>query len=69
VEGDCLERSSDSNSFGAVPLALVYGRVVAVVWPPSRWGWVERQEPEAGLRLRHRASDTWGTSQAPWASL
>eukprot|EP00051_Salpingoeca_urceolata_P031343 m.11295 g.11295 ORF g.11295 m.11295 type:complete len:169 (-) comp3963_c0_seq1:868-1374(-) len=43
VEGDNEKASMDSNLFGAVPAALVVGRVTAVVWPPSRWGRVKQQ--------------------------
>ncbi|KAF2250978.1 LexA/Signal peptidase [Trematosphaeria pertusa] len=35
VAGDNLEWSRDSRVFGAVPLALVRGKVIAVLWP---WG-------------------------------
>lgn len=37
LAGDNLEWSRDSRVFGAVPLNLVRGKVVAVVWPPSAW--------------------------------
>mmetsp|Transcript_134 Transcript_134/g.229 ORF Transcript_134/g.229 Transcript_134/m.229 type:complete len:188 (-) Transcript_134:1360-1923(-) len=36
VEGDNKNASIDSRTFGAVPRALVIGRVDAIVWPPSR---------------------------------
>ena len=35
--GDNLEWSRDSRVIGAVPLNLVKGKVLAVVWPPSAW--------------------------------
>ncbi|KAJ2769073.1 hypothetical protein IWQ57_003263 [Coemansia nantahalensis] len=38
IEGDESFHSSDSNSFGPVPLALVTSRAVTPVWPPSRFG-------------------------------
>ncbi|CAN3373440.1 hypothetical protein DIURU_000369 [Diutina rugosa] len=38
VEGDNYFHSIDSNTFGPISLGLVTGKVVAVVWPPSRWG-------------------------------
>ena len=37
LAGDNLEWSRDSRVFGAVPLNLVKGKVLAVVWPPSAW--------------------------------
>lgn len=40
VEGDCKHMSYDSRHFGPVPLALVCGRVMVRVWPPSQVGWV-----------------------------
>jgi inner membrane protease subunit 2 len=36
VEGDNQDFSTDSNSYGPVPLALLESRVIAVLWPPSR---------------------------------
>jgi inner membrane protease subunit 2 len=36
VEGDDPEGSSDSRTFGPVPLGLVRGRVWFVWWPPGR---------------------------------
>ncbi|KAJ1732500.1 hypothetical protein LPJ61_002013 [Coemansia biformis] len=38
VEGDESFHSSDSNSFGPVPLALITARAVTPVWPPARLG-------------------------------
>jgi inner membrane protease subunit 2 len=38
VEGDAWRNSLDSNDFGAVPVNLVTGRAVAIVWPPRRFG-------------------------------
>ena len=36
VEGDDPSSSTDSRTFGAVPIGLVRGRVRLVWWPPSR---------------------------------
>jgi signal peptidase I len=36
--GDNRGDSLDSRQFGAVPAARVIGRVVARIWPPTRWG-------------------------------
>mmetsp|Transcript_103 Transcript_103/g.156 ORF Transcript_103/g.156 Transcript_103/m.156 type:complete len:168 (+) Transcript_103:186-689(+) len=46
IEGDNKGNSEDSAShFGSVPLALVEGRVLGVLWPPRRMGtWVRRHE-------------------------
>ncbi|KAJ2809023.1 hypothetical protein H4R20_000446 [Coemansia guatemalensis] len=38
AEGDESFHSNDSNSFGPIPLALVDGRVITPIWPPSRFG-------------------------------
>ncbi|KAJ3736501.1 LexA signal peptidase [Lentinula guzmanii] len=38
IEGDEPFHSDDSNRFGPVPLSLIESRLVAVVWPPSRFG-------------------------------
>jgi signal peptidase I len=42
VLGDNRARSSDSrfSQLGYVPRDKVVGRVVAVIWPPSRMGWL-----------------------------
>lgn len=48
VEGDAQGpaiTSEDCNTWGPVPMALIQGRVEAVVWPPSRMGWVETTPP------------------------
>ncbi|KAF1962257.1 LexA/Signal peptidase, partial [Byssothecium circinans] len=39
VAGDNLEWSRDSRVFGAVPLGLVRGKVLGVVWPWGEWRW------------------------------
>ncbi|KAL1514833.1 hypothetical protein AB1Y20_003918 [Prymnesium parvum] len=45
VEGDNAENSNDSNSFGAVPAALVQAQVRFKVWPLSEASYVERRVP------------------------
>ncbi|SZF02382.1 unnamed protein product [Blumeria hordei] len=45
VTGDNLEYSRDSRHYGPVPLALVYGKVLATVFP-----WKERRWIENGLQ-------------------
>ncbi|KAK4047668.1 hypothetical protein OIO90_006097 [Microbotryomycetes sp. JL221] len=37
LAGDNLSNSTDSRDYGAVPLALVKGKVVARVWPEPAW--------------------------------
>lgn len=37
VVGDNLPASRDSRMYGPLPLALVKGKVVARIWPYSRW--------------------------------
>lgn len=41
LEGDNPTFSTDSREYGAVPLALVHGRVLARVWPPGQVGRVD----------------------------
>lgn len=38
VEGDNAMHSIDSNEFGPISRGLVVGKVVFVLWPPSRFG-------------------------------
>lgn len=38
VEGDNAFHSIDSNNFGPISQSLVIGKVVCVIWPPSRFG-------------------------------
>lgn len=42
VLGDNPERSTDSRTYGAVPLDAVRGVVRAVYWPPPAWRWLHR---------------------------
>eukprot|EP00730_Choanoeca_flexa_P016750 TRINITY_DN7978_c0_g1_i1.p1 TRINITY_DN7978_c0_g1~~TRINITY_DN7978_c0_g1_i1.p1 ORF type:complete len:166 (+),score=15.34 TRINITY_DN7978_c0_g1_i1:88-585(+) len=51
IEGDCPAKSSDSNRYGPVPEGLIYGKVRAVVWPPSRWSIIGNQRDDN--RLKH----------------
>jgi len=51
VEGDNPDFSDDSDKFGAVPLALIESRVLAVVWPPDRMKRVRRALPEERVNV------------------
>ena len=48
LRGDNPKNSTDSRQYGAVPLSLVEGRVVAKLWPPSEVGKI-RDLDDAGL--------------------
>lgn len=37
IEGDHVDNSLDSNTFGQVPLGLLTSKATHIVWPPSRW--------------------------------
>jgi len=37
IEGDHVDNSLDSNTFGPVPLGLLTSKASCIVWPPSRW--------------------------------
>ena len=57
VEGENDEASGeDSREYGQMPAALLQGRAVAVVWPPSRMRWIENSLQHVGgeQRLRSR---------------
>jgi signal peptidase I len=41
VLGDNRNRSSDSHSWGPVPLDYVIGRAFLVYWPPEEWGLIQ----------------------------
>ncbi|KAH7331111.1 hypothetical protein KP509_20G015400 [Ceratopteris richardii] len=51
VEGDGGNISLDSRTFGALPLGLVQGRVTHKIWPPHRFGRVERVFPKGRVML------------------
>jgi len=48
VEGDNPTNSEDSCSYGPVSKKLLEGRAVRVVWPPWRWGALEKKNPSSG---------------------
>ncbi|KAI8926711.1 peptidase S24/S26A/S26B/S26C [Entophlyctis helioformis] len=37
LQGDNLTNSTDSRSYGPVPMSLIRGHVVATVWPTFKW--------------------------------
>lgn len=43
VLGDNRNNSSDSHSWGAVPVSYVVGKAILVYWPPPAWGMIEHQ--------------------------
>ncbi|KAJ0626063.1 putative signal peptidase I [Helianthus annuus] len=43
VEGDNSAFSSDSRTYGPIPLGLIRGRVTHVIWPPQRMKKVDRR--------------------------
>ncbi|CAM9605971.1 unnamed protein product [Scytosiphon promiscuus] len=47
LEGDNPSNSSDSRTYGPIPLAMVRGRVFFKAWPPSEIGLVARRVPRA----------------------
>lgn len=54
LEGDNANLSEDSRSkYGAVPLALIEGRVTHVLWPPSRMSSVSSFTPPGRLLMKN----------------
>lgn len=44
VLGDNRNNSSDSHSWGSVPMENVVGKAILVYWPPPGWQWIEHIE-------------------------
>jgi len=38
IEGDNKANSTDSRDYGPIPLALIEGKVICRIWPPSKFG-------------------------------
>ncbi|RUS82122.1 hypothetical protein EGW08_010096 [Elysia chlorotica] len=43
VEGDNRLCSLDSNNFGPIPTGLITAKATRVLWPPARWGPLEKK--------------------------
>lgn len=44
VLGDNRNNSSDSHSWGPVPMEKVIGKAIFVYWPPEKWGAIDHTE-------------------------
>eukprot|EP01116_Phalansterium_solitarium_P017915 TRINITY_DN4557_c0_g1_i2.p1 TRINITY_DN4557_c0_g1~~TRINITY_DN4557_c0_g1_i2.p1 ORF type:complete len:287 (-),score=31.27 TRINITY_DN4557_c0_g1_i2:73-933(-) len=53
LEGDNAATSIDSNHYGPVPLGLIEGRALGIVWPPSHW---RRLDGSCAYVARHRVA-------------
>ncbi|KAL1502310.1 hypothetical protein ABEB36_007475 [Hypothenemus hampei] len=51
IEGDHTGHSMDSNNFGPVSLGLVTAKACCIVWPPSRWQFIENFLPASRIPL------------------
>lgn len=49
LEGDNHSISKDSNAYGPIPRSLVFGRAVAVVFPPWRWSLLKSEPPQTNF--------------------
>lgn len=68
IEGDNSDHSEDSRSaFGPVPLGLIEGRVMAILWPPTRLGSLPPSPAPFNGRIaaRGRASSS-GKDYSSW---
>lgn len=57
VEGDHTGHSMDSNLFGPISLALITAKASAIVWPPSRWQYVQSEIPKNRLPLNMKIEE------------
>ncbi|KAK5640396.1 hypothetical protein RI129_011207 [Pyrocoelia pectoralis] len=51
VEGDHTGHSIDSNHFGPVSLGLITAKASCIVWPPSRWQYIQSVIPQTRVPL------------------
>ncbi|XP_063911051.1 mitochondrial inner membrane protease subunit 2 [Zophobas morio] len=51
VEGDHTGHSMDSNNFGPVSLGLITAKASCIVWPPSRWQFIQSFLPDSRVPL------------------
>jgi len=67
LEGDNPQNSSDSRSYGALPVALLQGRVVARLWPLRGDAWLRRgARPSSKKQSRNNNSGyTSGSTVLP----
>lgn len=54
MEGDNLAHSMDSNNFGPVSLGLITAKASYIVWPPSRWQYIENKLPKKSFSTSTR---------------
>lgn len=49
IEGDNPADTDGSRTYGPVPLALIEGKASCIIWPPTRWGFIQShmQEPNS----------------------
>uniref|UniRef100_A0A6V7K5W9 Mitochondrial inner membrane protease subunit n=1 Tax=Bracon brevicornis TaxID=1563983 RepID=A0A6V7K5W9_9HYME len=57
VEGDNTGHSVDSNTFGPISLGLVNAKATHIVWPPSRWQYLDTSLPEHRVPLKQAARE------------
>lgn len=51
------DESENSTSFSVVPIALLDSKVLFVLWPPSRFGFVDKEIPPGRVLMRDDGSE------------